>query len=383
MQSDLDFLSSFYTLIDMTRNMNENKILFSPFLINGLFLKNRLTMAPTFLNYADQNGHVTDLLLDHYAEMASSGVAMVVVEKTAVHLSGLEGRFVLRIDTDGCLPGLKRLVDVIHQGGSKAVLQINYAGRYAFAENKFTPATMNTTDIDLVIKYYVAAAQRAQEAGFDGVEIHGGSGYLPVQFLSPLTNTRQDQFGGSLEGRMRFPVLLTEAVKSGLGQSFLLGYRFLVSELVPGGFNLDEAICFAKALSRVGIGYLSITVGIYESFFTPEMKKKEKQPGYMVESAASVKKAVPEIPVIVAGRIQTPELAGDIINKNEADLIGLARVLFADPLWPQKAAKKVTVPINPCQPACSFCSKRIMRESPAFCAYWNKERRSAFLNRIS
>ena len=363
--------------------MTENDILFSPFLLNGLVLKNRLTMAPTFLNYADKNGQVTDLLMDHYAEMASSGVAMVVVEKTAVHLSGLEGRFVLRIDKDQYLPGLKRLVNAIHQGGSKAVLQINYAGRYAISKNKFTPVTMKIADIDLVIRYYVDAAQRAQKAGFDGVEIHGGSGYLPVQFLSPLTNTRQDQFGGSLEGRMRFPVLLTEAVKSGLGQDFLLGYRFLASELVPGGFNIDEATYFAKALSRVGIGYLSITTGIFESFFLSEVKKKEKQPGYMVEYAASVKRVAPDMPIIIAGRIQTPELAEDIINQKKADLIGLARVLFADPLWPKKVAKKVTVPIHPCQPACSFCSKRIMREKPAFCAYWNKERRNAFLDRIS
>jgi len=158
------------------------------------------------------------------------------------------------------------------------------------------------------------------------------------QFLSPRSNRRKDEYGGSLENRMRFPLELIQSVKDAVGNDFPVGYRFLADEWLPDGISLDETKIFAKKLSERHVAYLSVTGGTYESFFSPEIIETSDKPGYMVYLAEQIKHVV-DLPVIAAGRITTPELADEILRKKQADLIGLARPLFADPQWPQKAQK--------------------------------------------
>ncbi len=373
--------------------MDQNIALFSPLKLEGVELKNRITMAPLFLGYAHADGTVSPLLLDHYGAMAMSGAAMIVVENAAVHPSGLGSPFVLRIDEDRYLSGLSTLAKAIQKEGSLAVLQINHAGRYAFTPERIAPSPVLTGDvvpremtvegIHRMVQAYASAARRVKEAGFDGVEIHGGTGYLLVQFLSQRTNRRTDEFGGSLENRTRFPLMVVDAVRAAVGPDYPVGYRFLADEWLPQGLHTLETSYLAMELEKRKLAYLSVMAGTYDSFFLPDYLDQERKEGYMAHFAGAIKAAVPHTPIIAAGRIQTPATAVKILEEGTADLIGLARVLFADPLWVKKAAGIVKEPINSCEATCSFCMKRVMSGKPAFCARWEKTIWEAFLARLN
>jgi 2,4-dienoyl-CoA reductase-like NADH-dependent reductase (Old Yellow Enzyme family) len=370
--------------------MGAESLIFTPFRVQRLTLKNRITMAPLYLGYANPDGTVSQLTLDHYAEMAGSGAALIVVEHTMVHPSGIATPNCLRIDDDRYIPGLSELARDIKEKGALAFLQINNCGRYAFvAPEKWTPSPirvgetltkeMTRAQIDETVQSYAAAARRVKEAGFDGVEIHGGMAYLIVQFLSPRTNHRTDIYGGSLENRMRFALDVVVAVKGAVGDDFPVGYRFSADEEMPDGLHPKETVVLAQELEKRGIAYLSVMAGSYDAYSRSEYREKEKKEAHMVHYAAEIKRAVPRTPVITAGRIKTPETAERILREGKADLIGLARVLLADPLWPKKAKGVVKESIVECDPNCSFCMKRTGSLKPAFCARWEKVRRQAFL----
>lgn len=373
--------------------MGNYPTLFSPFRLNGLQLSNRISMAPFFAGYAHGDGTVSPLLLDHYREMARSGAAMIVVENIGVHETGLGSPFMLRADDDRYLPGLERLARIIKEEGALAAAQINHAGRYAYRPERLAPSPFQTgavlpkemdeRDLETVRRAYADAARRIRDAGFDLVEIHGGTGYLLVQFLSARTNQRRDTYGGSLENRMRFPLEVVEAVREAVGSAYPVGYRFLADECLPGGLGVEETSLYAVELEKRRVAYLSVMAGTYDSFFLPDYLVREKEQGYMADFAARIKNAVAGTPVIAAGRIQDPETAETILNLGKADLIGLARVLFADPLWPKKAKGELVEPIVRCEPACSLCMKRVMKGKPAFCSQWPKEKREAFLARCN
>jgi 2,4-dienoyl-CoA reductase (NADPH2) len=365
--------------------MSGSDVLFTPCKIKGLELKNRITMAPMFLGYAAPDGRPTPLLLEHYRKMAASGAALIVVENASVDPGGLGSPFTLSVHDEEYIPGLMDLAETIRAEGALAFLQINHAGRYAFMPEKIAPSPVETwgtvpkemtpRDIEKVVRAFRAGARVVKDAGFDGVEIHGGTGYLLVQFLSPRTNLRTDEYGGPLENRMRFPLEVVDAVLNEVGPDFPVGYRFLADEWLPEGLHPEETIPVAIELAKRGVAYLSVMAGTYDSFFTPEYLGEEKDEGYMVRFAAQVKDAVPDTPVITAGRIQSPDTARRIIEENKADLIGLARVLLADPLWPRKARGIIDEPIVDCEPTCQLCMKRVMKGRPAYCSQWEKEQR--------
>jgi NADPH2 dehydrogenase len=354
--------------------------LFSPLRVAGIHLKNRLTMAPTYLGYAGPGGTVSPLLLDHYRLMAASGVAMVVVENATIDhplASGSERS--LRVDTDACLEGLKRLAEAIHQEGAVACLQINHAGRFAATAEPLAPSAVETfgrlpralprADLARVAAKFAEAAGRARAAGFDMVELHGGTGYLLSQFLSPRTNRRQDDYGGPLENRAKFPLEVVTAVRAAVG-ACPIGYRFLADEWMPDGLKVEESRLFARSLAAAGVAYLSVMGGTYESFFLPHIVEKSKQDGYMVDLAAAIRREV-SVPVIAAGRIATGELAERILRVETADLVGLARVLWTDPDWVRKVAGGRESEILHCDPACGdACIQMVMKKKPAFCTRW-------------
>jgi len=373
--------------------MTAESLLFTSFHIRGLTLKNRITMAPLYLGYANDDGTVSQLTLDHYAEMAASGAALVVVEHTMVHPSGIATANCLRVDDDRYIPGLSGLARVIQEKRAIAFLQINHCGRYAFVPaEKWTPSPIRVGDtvtkemtreqIDQAVRSYAGAARRVRKAGFDGVEIHGGMAYLIVQFLSPRTNHRTDLYGGSLENRMRFPLAVFDAVRAAVGGDFPVGYRFSADEEMPDGLHPEDTSILARELEKRGAAYLSVMAGSYDAYSRSEYREKEKGEAHMVHYAGEIKRAAPKTPIITAGRIKTPETAEKILRDGTADLIGLARVLLADPLWPQKAKGEVREAIVECNPNCSFCMKRTGSRKPAFCAQWEKARRQAFLERI-
>ncbi len=233
---------------------------------------------------------------------------MVVVANAVVDMEGSIGPRSLRIDNDIFLPGLSKLAASIKNHGAVAVIQIGHGGRFGSGKVCLIPSSTFMRDrnvfefykrvllpmplkyqldffrnfgrkilslpkkltirkIDSIISAFVKAALRAQKAGFDIVEIHGGTGYLPVQFLSPLTNKRNDKYGGSLENRMRFSTELVQAVKSAMDVNFPIGYRFQADERIEGGFGLEDAKVFARRLKQLNIAYLSVTSGKYEIIY--------------------------------------------------------------------------------------------------------------------
>ncbi|MBW1781577.1 MAG: universal stress protein [Deltaproteobacteria bacterium] len=386
--------------------------LFEPFDIPPVRLKNRITMAPLFTAYANPDGTVSELMLEHYREMAASGVAMVVVANASVEPMGALSRYGLRADHDRFVPGLFRLSKAIQGEGAVPVLQINHGGRFARTKNSYAPSAVPVSEMELfgamrslfkssslqdqwalvsdailqfsdrpremqiqdirhVIGAYARAARYARDAGFHMVEIHGGTGYLPVQFLSPRTNRRKDRYGGDLNGRMRFPLELVEAVKSAVGDAFPVGYRFLADEWMPKGFSLDEATVLARELAAKEVAYLSVTAGTYESLSNPEVTKRYKRPGYLADLAGHIREAA-GLPIIAAGRITAPQVAEKILKEQKADLIGLARPLFADPLWVKKALDG-NARIVPCK-GCNSCYRSALLDRPAMCPQWGRTR---------
>lgn len=363
--------------------------LFSELIVGGLTLKNRLIMAPTYLGYAGDGGTVSPMLLDHYHLMAKSGVAMVVVENCTIDFeTGSGSRRTIRADTDDALPGLEKLARAIQNEGALACLQLNHAGRFAHAAAEpvapsavpafeRTPRALTKNEIVRIVDQFAGGAGRAKKAGFDMVELHGGTGYLLAQFLSPRTNRRTDRYGGSLENRQRFALDVVAQVKAAVG-GLPVGYRFLADEWLPGGLEMAESTLFAKALTAAGIAYLSVMGGTYESFFLPHIEEKSKQPGYMLDLAAGIKKAV-TVPVAAAGRISHGAVAEQAVINGQADLIGLARVLWADPEWPQKVRDGREADIIHCNPDCGdACVQMVMKGRPAFCVQWAPEKMKAW-----
>jgi 2,4-dienoyl-CoA reductase (NADPH2) len=360
--------------------------LFRPLKVKGIRLKNRITMAPLYLGYADQEGRVTDLMRYHYQQMAQGGAAMVVVENASITPGGSGSPHTLRCDHNRYVKGLAELAHIIKANKSVACFQINHAGRFAAAQPAVAPSAVPTFGrtpepltvraIKTIQKQFANAAHRAREAGFDMVELHGGTGYLLAQFVSPRTNQRTDRYGGTLAQRIAFPLEVLKAVQDKVG-NFPVGYRFLADEWLPDGLRLEESLVLAQALADNGVAYISVMGGTYESFALPEVVEKSKKPGYMVSLAGAVKKRV-KVPVITAGRISTPARAEKILQAGHADLIGLARMLWVDPLWPRKARHGQDRSINKCSPNCDACFQLVMKGKPAFCPRWPKEIRAAY-----
>ena len=365
--------------------------IFSPITVGGIELKNRLTMAPLYLGYAGEGGTVTEALIEHYRLMAQSEVALVVVENATVsHPEGSGSDYTIRADTDDNMAGLSRLAETIKQEGALASLQINHAGRFAAVPEPCAPSIIETfgrftrgligSEILQIVKKYVDAAKRAKNAGFDMVELHGGTGYLLAQFVSPKTNSRGDSYGGKRENRWKFPLEVLAAVKDAVGD-FPVGYRFLADEWLPPdvtSLRLDESCQFAKTLSGAGAAYISVMGGTYESFFLPEIVERSKKEGYMVYLAEAVKKQV-DVPIITAGRIASGAFADKVIADGKADLIGLARVLWADPQWPQKVKEGREQDIVHCDPDCGdACMQMVMKKKPAICVNWPADKMKAW-----
>jgi 2,4-dienoyl-CoA reductase (NADPH2) len=241
---------------------------------------------------------------------------------------------------------------------------------------------MDSTDIERVRQAFADGARRAVEAGFDMVEIHGGTGYLLPQFLSPRTNLRNDAYGGDTSRRMRFPLEVVAAVRTAVGPHFPVGYRFLADEYIDGGWTCAESLDFARQLLTYKPAWLSVMAGCYESFASPKYEADDHREAFLVPFARQIKQVVGATPVVGAGRIQSPDTAESVLQAGDCDLIGLGRVLFADPLWPKKASGELADPVVACAKGCFFCTKRMVEQMPAYCPRWSEARRKLFIARV-
>jgi NADPH2 dehydrogenase len=224
--------------------------LFKPLKLNGLRLKNRITMAPLYLGYAALGGRISPLLLYHYKKMAKSGAAMIMVENASITPNGSGSPRTIRCDHNRYLNGLEALANTIKNEKSLAGLQINHAGRFAHVSEPVAPSVvpafgkppraLTKREMTTIGKQFANAALRVKKAGFDLVELHGGTGYLLAQFVSPRTNQRTDAYGGPIEHRIKFPLEVLKRVKDAVG-NFPVGYRFLVDEWLPDGLKKKRA----------------------------------------------------------------------------------------------------------------------------------------------
>ncbi len=327
-------------------------LLFSPFRIRTLQLRNRIAMAPMGTWYADEEGFVTDRMVEYYRERARGGVGLVIVEHTAVALEGRSSRRMLCAYDDRYIPGLARLAEAVHGEGAKIALQLNHVGRTASYEVTGLPAVgpsatgrsrdgrvpreLSEEEVSVRVEYFAQAALRARKAGFDAVELHGAHGYLINQFLSPWTNKRTDRYGGSTGNRCRFAVEVLRRVKELAGDDFPVWFRVDGDEgLGEQGIRLEEAKRICRILEEAGSDAIHVSFGhgegtLYASapYYLPQ--------GHLLKYAKAIRDVV-SVPVIGVGNIVDPEVAEKALGEGCADLIALGRALLADPEWPRKA----------------------------------------------
>lgn len=313
-----------------------------PLNIKGYTLKNRIVLPPMQMEYATDGGEVTERLLDHYFKRARN-IGMCIVEHSYISVQGRLSKQQLGIHNDGLTSGLAKLAQTIKKHGAVAIIQINHAGSRTSSDvclerpvgpsevmlpgGSELPRELTTDEIDGIVEDFAKAAARAQKAGFDGVEIHGAHGILLNQFISPLTNHRTGNYGGSFTNRMRLPVDVVKAVRSAIGPDMLLLYRLGVDDRLAGGNDLGEGVKIAKNLAKE-LDILDISGGLCGS----RPADIQNEPGFFTYMSKAVKQEV-DIPVIGVGGINTKDQAEEAISKGAADIIAVGRTLLKDPNW--------------------------------------------------
>lgn len=353
-------------------------ILFTEAKIGTLQLRNRIVMSAMHLGYCPE-GEVTERLIEFYRARARGGAGLIVVGGCAIDRVGTNYSMV-QIDADSLVPGLRRLTEAVHAEGGKIVPQLYHNGRYAnFAvtgkqsvapsavpthHSDQVPAELTPEQIAEVKEAFASAARRAQEAGFDGLEISASAGFLISQFLSPLTNKRTDRYGGDIEGRMRFGLEVVEAIRAAVGADFPLIVRISGNDFMPGGHTNTEARIFGRALERAGADAISVTGGWHETS-VPQVSMNVP-PGAYVYLAKGIKEVV-SIPVIACNRINTPGLAEEILMACQADFIGMGRSLLTDPEFPNKAKDGEYESIRYCLGCNQGCLDHVFQRKPISC----------------
>ena len=361
-----------------------SSVLFTPVGINRMTLKNRIVMPAMASYHAAVNGEATEKLIRYHEERAKGGVGMNIVEATYVARSGNSFDLGLGISDDFMIKGLSKLTDAVHRHDGKIAIQLQHGGRFGNPPTSGCPRllvsmipglaptenarVMDADDIEGMVEAYIQAARRAVEAGFDAVEIHGAHGYLINQFMSPLTNLREDAYGGSFENRMRFPLEVLRAVRKQVGPDFPILFRYSMEEFMPGGIDMEQAVRIAKVMADNGVDMLNVSIGIGESveYIIPPASVPD---GWNADRAAAIKRAVgSRIPVAVVGRICNRKAAENIIASGKADLVAMGRALLADPFLPAKLAEGRDDEILTCIGCNEGCTGMLNECRPISCA---------------
>jgi len=334
--------------------------LFSSFKIGPLELANRIVIAP-MCQYSAEQGSATDWHLIHLGNLALSGAGLLILEATAVSPEARISPADLGLYSDDNEQALARVLDAVRKHSDMPVgIQLGHAGRKAscaapwdggtqlapshggwtteapsaapYAATDRPPAALDDAGLARVREEFAQTARRAARLGLDMVEVHAAHGYLLHQFLSPLSNQRTDQYGGSLENRMRFPLEVFDAVRAAFPADKPVGVRISATDWVEGGWDLAQSVAFSKALAARGSAYVHVSSGGLSA-----QQKIDVGPGYQLPFAQEIKRQV-EVPVIGVGMITTPEQAETAIRDGSADLVALARGILYDPRWPWHAA---------------------------------------------
>jgi 2-enoate reductase len=349
--------------------------LFQPGRIGSLEIRNRTVMAPMGTGFAELDGRFSQQHIDYFVARAKGGTGLILTEPVLVEtkISPID-RVITYMDSDSQISRACDLVDAVHDYGAKIGVQLSPgSGRTmpgASPENVPVSASavpsladpnvlcreLSVGEIKTILRAYGDAAERILLAGFDIIEIHAHNGYLIDQFMTSLWNKRSDEYGGDLEGRMRFAIEIVEAIRSRIGRDFPLSFRYAGDHKIEGGRTLKESQKIAQLLEAAGVNVLHIDAGCHETqqWMAPPIYYPE---GCIADLAVGVKQAV-NIPVITVGSIMSPAIAEEILNKGNADFVCLGRGLLADPDWPNKAREGRVEDIRPCIRCLEGCTKR-------------------------
>ena len=347
------------------------KALFTPSKIGPVEIRNRVVMPPMTTRTADAEGFVTNATIAYYMARVRGGVGLITVEMAAPERAGRHRFREMGIYDDRFVPGLKGLVDEIHSGGAKASIQLGHGGGHTRRDicgetpvapsaiphpvfevtfETIVPEELTIERIKEIVAAFSAAAQRAQQAGFDCVEIHAAHGYLISQFHTPFENRRTDSYGGSLENRARFGLEILRAVKASTPGLAVI-YRLSVEDFFPEGMHFEEGKQLAIWAAQAGADALHISAGHYRSVSCAATAPMIFPDGLFLDFAAQIKREV-RVPIIAVGRLGDPAIAAEAVSSGKADFIALGRSLIADPEWPNKVEKGE--PVRRCL-ACNSC----------------------------
>ncbi len=317
--------------------------------IGNLNINGRIVMPPMGTYKCDADGYVTDEVIAYYKERAKNPhVGLIVTEHTYIDQRGKAKANQMSIAEDDKLPGLKKLVDAIHEEGTKVFAQLNFAGsasprKVTGAEpiapsavvlpttppmgDAIPPKEMTKAEMAEVVQKFVEAARRAKTAGYDGIEIHSAHAYLLNQFYSPLTNQRTDEYGGTLENRLRLHREVIHAVRTEVGADYPISVRLGGYDDMEGGNTLEDVVAAAKLIAGEGIDMLSLTGGMCRY-----VRKGHSEPGYFGDMAVAVRKVV-DVPVLLTGGVKSIADAQKLVEDDVTDFVGVGRPLLAKANW--------------------------------------------------
>ena len=354
--------------------------LFSPYKIKNISLHNRIVMPALASFLIGNDGSISDATVEHYRLRAAGGPAMVIMEACAVSPEGVVSAHQAVIHDDRFIEGLAKIARAMKEEGSVPAIQIHHGGRQTSVKiinrkplapsplpcptirGEVEPLTIK--GIQQLVQKFGDAAQRAHQAGFELIEIHGAHGYLVNQFLSKFSNIREDGYGGDTAGRARFAREIIEEVRKRVGYGIPISFKISAEEYVDSGLTTEESIEILKLLVQAGADVVQVSAG---NDVTPEWicQPMFMEKACLVESACQVKRAL-NVPVMAVGRINDPQIANDIIEQDKADLVCIGRGLLADPEMPKKALEGRLDEIRTCI-ACNTCMQSIFKKGRIEC----------------
>jgi 2,4-dienoyl-CoA reductase (NADPH2) len=365
--------------------------LFEPLRLGARTARNRVVHAPMSVCYGDADGFVTRPQIEHYARRAEGGAGVIITENFAVSVPGRQMPRQTLVSGPEYLAGLRELAGEIRRHGALALVQLVHAGRYAGPWDVYeqsrrlapspvpfeltpgrlvTPAGITETELAESIDAFGRAALLCEQAGFDGVDIHAAQGFLLSEFLSPAMNRRTDGWGGSFAGRARLTLEVLREVRRRTSGDFIVGLHLMSDELTADGWTVKDAVRLAPAVADAGADFIFPIPATFESLRLPPNAGLYGRPGYGLADAAALRQAAG--PVIIAnGGLGDPATAAAVLDRGDADAIGLARPLFADPDWTAKVAagRPEEIRVCPCDPP------RCLRTqlTGAVCAHWPEQ----------
>lgn len=357
------------------------KNLFSPITIKGKTLKNRMAVAPMVTNYCNEDGTCTEMFSAYHEAKAKGGFGMIITEDFAVRPRGKGFKHLPGLWNDEQIPGFKEFTKRIHKHDTVLIAQIYHAGRQSskmvLGEAPQAPSAipcpfspdmpeeLSIEEIKKIITEFGDCALRAEKAGFDGIEVHGAHGYLISQFMSSYTNKRTDEYGGSLQNRIRFAVEVVKDIRSKVSKDFIVGYRISADEYVTGGRNIGDTMTIVPYLEEAGIDYIHVSAGVYRSF-DDIIPSQYRGHSWNTNAAVEVKK-ITKLPVISVGRINDPRLAETIIASGKSDIVAMGRQSLTDPETPNKAKEGRFDEIRSCIACHHGCVKNLLNNVPIQC----------------